>query len=63
VVTRENKVETRSVKVGDRVGMLWVIEEGIKPDDRVIVEGAQKVRNGELVKPMPWTPSAVTQAQ
>jgi membrane fusion protein, multidrug efflux system len=63
VLTGENKVETRSVKVGDRVGMLWVIEEGIKPDDRVIVEGAQKVRNGELVKPMPWTPSAVTQAQ
>ena len=63
VVTGENKVETRSVKVGDRVGMLWVIEEGIKPDDRVIVEGAQKVRNGELVKPMPWTPSAVTQTQ
>ena len=63
VVTGENKVETRSVKVGDRVGTLWVIEEGIKPDDRVIVEGAQKVRNGELVKPMPWTPSAVTQAQ
>ncbi len=63
VVAGENKVETRSVKVGDRVGMLWVIEEGIKPDDRVIVEGAQKVRNGELVKPMPWTPSAVTQAQ
>jgi membrane fusion protein (multidrug efflux system) len=49
--------------VGERVGMLWVIEEGIKPGDRVIVEGAQKVRDGQLVKPMPWTPSAITNAQ
>jgi membrane fusion protein (multidrug efflux system) len=63
VVEGENKVKIRPVKVGERVGMLWVIEEGIKPGDRVIVEGAQKVRDGQLVKPMPWTPSAITNAQ
>jgi len=40
-----------------------VIEEGISLGDRVIVEGAQKVRNGELVKPMPWTSSAPTEAR
>ena len=56
LVGEENKVEIRSVKVGDRVGALWAIEEGIKPGDRVIVEGAQKVRDGQLVKPTPWTP-------
>jgi membrane fusion protein (multidrug efflux system) len=55
LVGQENKVEIRSVKVGDRVGPLWVIEEGIKPGDRVIVEGAQKVRDGQLIKPTPWT--------
>ncbi len=63
VVGGENKVEIRTVKVGDRVGMLWVIEEGIKPGDRVIVEGAQKVLDGQLVRPMPWTPSPVTKTQ
>jgi membrane fusion protein, multidrug efflux system len=63
VVEGENKVKIRPVKVGERVGMLWVIEEGIKPGDRVIVEGAQKVRDGQLVKPMPWTPSAITKVQ
>jgi membrane fusion protein, multidrug efflux system len=63
VVNGDDKVEIRSVKVGDKVGSLWVIEDGIKPGDRVIVEGAQKVRDGQLVKPMPWTPSTVTKAQ
>ncbi len=63
VVGGGNKVEIRTVKVGDRVGMLWVIEEGIKPGDRVIVEGAQKVLEGQLVRPMPWTPPPVTKTQ
>jgi membrane fusion protein, multidrug efflux system len=63
VVGGENKVEIRSVKVGDRVGSLWVIEDGIKQGDRVIVEGVQKVRAGDVVKPMPWTPSTATKAQ
>jgi membrane fusion protein (multidrug efflux system) len=63
VVTSKNKVEIRPVKVGDRVGTLWLIEEGLKPDDRVVVEGVQKVQDGQLVKPMPWTPPAITQKQ
>jgi len=41
VVGADDKVQIRSVKAGDRVGMLWVIEDGLKPDDRVIVEGSQ----------------------
>jgi len=63
LVSGADKVETRTVKVGNRVGTLWVIEEGISPGDRVIVEGAQKVRNGELVKPMPWISSGATEAR
>jgi membrane fusion protein, multidrug efflux system len=63
VVGLGNKAEIRSVKVGDQFGSLWVIEDGIKPGDRIIVEGAQKVRDGELVKPMPWTPSKTVKAQ
>src|ERR1700730_7707774 len=63
VVGGDNKVGIRAVKVGDRVGMLWAIEEGVQLGDRVIVEGAQKVRDGQLVKPMPWTPTAATKAR
>ena len=63
VVTSENKVEIRSVTVGDHVGPLWLIEDGLKPDDRIVVEGVQKVQDGQLVKPMPWTSPAITQKQ
>jgi membrane fusion protein, multidrug efflux system len=63
VVGGEDKVEIRTVKVGERLGMLWVIEEGIKPGDRVIVEGGQKVRAGQEVKPMPWTPPISVKAE
>jgi hypothetical protein len=55
VVGADDKVQIRSVKAGDRLGMLWVIEDGLKPDDRVIVEGSQRVRDGQIVKPVPWT--------
>ena len=48
--------EIRKVKVGDRVGTLWVISEGLKPGERVIVEGIDKVRSGEKVKPLPADP-------
>jgi membrane fusion protein, multidrug efflux system len=63
VVGGDNKVQIRSVHVGDRVGSLWVIEDGLKPGDRIIVEGMQKVRDGQTVKPMPWTSSTLTKAQ
>jgi membrane fusion protein (multidrug efflux system) len=44
VVTPDNKAVVRPVKVGDRIGPNWVITEGVKPDERVIVEGLQKVQ-------------------
>lgn len=50
VVGSDSKVEMRSVKAGPLVGSLWVIDEGLKPGERVIVEGLQKVRAGEAVK-------------
>jgi membrane fusion protein (multidrug efflux system) len=53
VVMSDNKVEMRPVKVGGRVGGLWVIESGLNPGDRVIVEGLLKVRNGSIVVPTP----------
>jgi membrane fusion protein, multidrug efflux system len=53
VVGSDNKVTFRNVKVGPREGGLWVIDEGLKPGERVIVEGLQKVREGAVVSPKP----------
>ena len=49
VVDHAGTVTFRSVKVGPRMDTLWVIEEGVKPDERVIVEGLQRVRDGMKV--------------
>jgi membrane fusion protein (multidrug efflux system) len=51
VVGEGNKVEFRNVKVGPRVDSLWLIEEGLKPGEKVVVEGLQKVRDGMVVSP------------
>jgi membrane fusion protein (multidrug efflux system) len=50
VVGADNKVRIRAVKVGDRVGPLWIVESGVKAGELVIVEGLQKVQNGSTVK-------------
>jgi RND family efflux transporter MFP subunit len=50
VVNADNKVSIRAVKVGARVGPLWIVESGVKPGELVIVEGLQKVQNGSTVK-------------
>jgi membrane fusion protein (multidrug efflux system) len=49
VVGSDNKADIRPVKVGERVDNLWVILEGLKPGERVVVEGIQKVRPGMTV--------------
>jgi membrane fusion protein (multidrug efflux system) len=54
VVTPENKVEIRPVKVGQRSGNLWIIDKGLKAGDRVVVEGLQKVKAGMTVDPKPF---------
>jgi len=51
VVGAGNKIEFRNVKVGPRVDGLWLIEEGLKPGENVVVEGLQKVREGMVVSP------------
>jgi membrane fusion protein (multidrug efflux system) len=54
IVGQDNKVSIKTVTVGDRVGSEWVISDGLKPGDRVIAEGIQKVRPGALVNPKPF---------
>ena len=51
VVNADNTVDIRIVTPGERIGSLWIIKEGLKPGDRVIVEGLQKVRPGMKVEP------------
>jgi len=53
VVGDDNKVSIRPVNVGERVGKLWIVNEGVKPGERVVVEGQMKVRDGAPVKPVP----------
>lgn len=53
VVKPDDTVELRMVKAGERIGNLWVIDEGLKAGDRVVVEGVQKVRTGMKVTPQP----------
>jgi membrane fusion protein (multidrug efflux system) len=62
VVGPDNKVDLRWVKVGERAGPLWVIDEGLKPGERVIVEGIQKAKAGLPVTPKPFQEEPATGA-
>lgn len=53
-----NKIALRAVQVGPQVGSLWVITHGVAPGDRVVAEGTEKVRNGMLITPQTYMPSA-----
>lgn len=53
-VDQENKAHIIIVTVGDKVGSDWIIEKGLKPGDRVVVEGIQQVKEGLAVKPEPF---------
>lgn len=56
VVDDSNKVAILPVKVGERIGHEWIISEGLKAGQKVIVEGTQKVKAGDTVKPKPYEP-------
>jgi membrane fusion protein (multidrug efflux system) len=51
VVAAQNSISIRKVKVGDRVGSLWVIDEGLAPGEEVVSDGTSKVRDGMSVTP------------
>jgi len=58
VVGEDNKASIRPVKMGERLGPMWEVLEGLKPGDKVIVQGIQKVRPGSSVTIKDWTPPA-----
>lgn len=51
VLGEGDKVEVRTVTMGPRVGTLWAVASGLKPTDRVVVEGIQKINPGIVVQP------------
>jgi membrane fusion protein (multidrug efflux system) len=51
VVDTNNKIHIQPVTVGERSGSLWIIEHGLEPGERIVVEGLQKIREGATVNP------------
>ncbi len=63
LVVGEGGVATaRNVKIGGATGSQWIVLEGLKAGEQVIVEGFQKMRPGAPVKPVPWTGAAARPA-
>ncbi len=58
LVGEDNRVSILPVKMGERIGTMWEVTEGVKPGDRVVVQGVQKVHQGSPVTVKEWTPPA-----
>ena len=54
VVAADGKVNSRPVKIGGSQNGQWVVFEGLKAGEQVMVDGFQKLRPGAPVKPVPW---------
>jgi RND family efflux transporter MFP subunit len=60
VVDADNKAHVRPVQMGRRVDHDWIVDSGLKPGERIVVEGVQKVHEGAPVNPKPWKPPTET---
>ncbi len=58
VVSADGKAAPRQVKIGTSVDGQWIVLDGLKPGELVMVDGFQKLRGNALVKPVPWKPGA-----
>jgi len=56
VVGDDNKISIRPVKMGERIGAMWEVTEGLKAGDKVVVEGIQKAREGAQITAKEWSP-------
>jgi membrane fusion protein, multidrug efflux system len=54
VIGTDNRAQLRTVRVGPRVGTLWVVTSGPKPGEHVVAIGVEKTKEGELVNPTPY---------
>ena len=62
VVGPDNKAQQRPIKTGTRLGDLWLVEEGLKPGEVIVVDGLQKARPGVTVKPVEMAAQATAPA-
>ncbi len=53
-VGADNKIQVRAVTTGDRTGDQWIVKQGLKPGDRVVVEGQLRVQPGAVVRTQPY---------
>jgi membrane fusion protein (multidrug efflux system) len=58
VIGAGNKVEVRSLQATRAIGTNWLVTSGLKPGDKVIVEGGMMLRPGMPVQGKPWNPNA-----
>jgi len=58
IVAPDDTVTVQSVQVGERVGTSWVIDKGVKPGERIVVDGLEKVKTGDKVAPTAAPPEA-----
>ncbi len=51
IVNSENKIETKQIEIGEKIGDYWIVKEGINASDKIILEGLQKIQPGMEVVP------------
>ena len=54
VLRQDNRAVLQPIRLGRTIDDDWQVLEGVKPDDRVVVDGFQKFAPGDIVKPTPW---------
>jgi membrane fusion protein, multidrug efflux system len=62
VVGSDNKVSIRPVTVGEKVGSMWIIQDGLKPGESVVAEGTQRIRPDQVVSPKPYQAQPTAQS-
>src|SRR5262249_29952440 len=60
MVVADGKASPRGVKVAQAQGNQWIVLEGLKPGEQVMVDGFQKLRGPGPVRPVPWQPAAAS---
>jgi membrane fusion protein, multidrug efflux system len=63
IVDKDNKVEQRALELDRAMGDKWLVTKGLNPEDRVIVEGAQRIRPGATVRAVPFAGPAASKSQ
>ncbi len=62
IVDAEGKVSPRKIKIGSAKGTNWVVLDGVKAGEQVMVDGFQKLRGNAPVKAVPWSPPGAAPA-